>query len=120
MKETKHDYQNCLTGNFYDSKMYGIFSSWEEFKHTHWGFKGVDTTNPNAFDDTYHFVFRYDIHKQEDGNYRLELCMMLQRKGIYSNLDIMNIDQTTLDSEVSEWLKERSKYIKHLWGEVLN
>jgi len=38
LKETKHDYQNCLVGNYYDSNMTGIYDSWEEFKDTHLGF----------------------------------------------------------------------------------
>lgn len=114
LNETDHDYQNCLVGNYYDSKMSGEFHSWEDFKDTHLGF------TPEGFDDTYHFVFRYDVHKQEDGNYSLGLCMMLQRKGIYTHLYIRNIDKKTLYFEVSEWLKGRSEYLKKLWIEVLS
>lgn len=44
---------------------------------------------------------------------------MLQRKGIYTHLYIHNIRQNTLDTEVVEWLKERSKYLKNLWNEIL-
>lgn len=113
MKETDHDYQNCLVGNFYDNKTTGKFDSWEEFRGEHYGFMS------DGFDDTYHFVFRYDIHKQDDGNFQLELCMMLQRKGIYSNLTIKNISQDILDTEVYQWLKGRSEYIKNLWKEVM-
>jgi hypothetical protein len=113
MNETDHDYQNCIVGNYYDSNMTGGFDSWEEFKNTHLGFTST------GFDDTYHFVFRYDIHKQDDENYTLELCMMLQRKGIYTHLFIKNIEQETLNVEVHQWLKDRSEYIKNLWKEVL-
>lgn len=112
MKETEHDYQNCIVGNFYDNKCTGHFSSWEIFKKNYLGFTS------RGFDDTYHFVFRYDIHKQKDNNYYLELCVMLQRKGIYTHLNIYNIDQNTLDTEVKEWLQGRSKYIKSLWKEI--
>lgn len=114
MKETNHDYQSCIVGNAYDSNMTGTYSSWQEFKNTHTAF------TPTGFDDTYHFVFRYDVHKQSDENYRLELCMMLQRKGIYVRLLIENISQDTLDTEVSEWLIDRSKYLKSLWTEVMS
>lgn len=113
MKETKHDYQGCLVGNFYDSKCTGQYSSWDIFVQTHCGFMSGE------FDDIYNFVFRYDIHKQKDGNYYLELCMMLQRKGIYTHLHVYNIDQNTLDTEVKEWLKVRHEYIKNLWKEVI-
>lgn len=114
MKETNHDYHNCLVGNYYDSNCTGEFESWKDFKDIHAGFLS------DGFDDTYHFVFRYDIHKQDDGNYTLELCMMLQRKGIYTHLFIKNIDDKTLNLEVQEWLKGRSNYIKTLWKEVIN
>lgn len=113
MKETKHDYQGCLMGNYYDSKCTGTYSSWDKFKSEHWGFCN------DGFDDTYNFVFRYDIHKQKDENYKLELCMMLQRKGIYTHIYIENITQDELDTEVKEWLKGRYEYIKNLWVEVI-
>lgn len=109
MKETKHDYQNCLVGNYFSNDMSGKWDSWEEFKKNHWGFNKEDT-----FDDTYHFVFRYDIHKRDNG-YQLELCIMLQRKGIYTHIEIDNITQELLDSEITEWLRERKKYIDKLW-----
>ncbi|CEQ00318.1 hypothetical protein [Paraclostridium sordellii] len=113
MKETKHDYQRCLVGNYYDRKMTGTFKSWEEFKNEHLGFC------EEGFDDTYHFVFRYDIHKQKDNNYKLEICMMLQRKGIYTHLYIENINQEQLDIEVKEWLRGRYKYMSKLWEEII-
>lgn len=114
MKETNHDYQNCLVGNFYDSNCTGVFLSWSEFKDTFAG--GFKESN---YDDTYNFVFRYDIDKFKD-MYKLELCVMLQRKGIYLHLHIYNITQEELDGEVKEWLKERSIYLEKLWKEVKN
>jgi len=113
MKETTHDYQNCVAGNYYSTDMTGTYASWEEFKSSHYGFCS------EGFDDRYNFVFRYDIHKSKKEDYILELCMMLQRKGIYTNLWIENINQETLDTEVEPWLKERSQYLKELWKEVL-
>lgn len=113
MKETNHDYQNCLCGNFYDDKCTGEFKSWDDFKTTHSGFL------QNSFEDTYHFVFRYDINEQKDSKYCLELCMMLQRKGIYTHLYIYNIDQDVLNTEVKEWLKSRYDYMKNLWSEII-
>ena len=109
MKETNHDYQGCLCGNFYDSDMSGRFESWGDFVKTHYGFCRQD-----GFDDTYHFVFRYDIHKNDD-KYTLELCMMLQRKGIYSHLVIKNITQNELDTVVHDWLLGRKQYLDSLW-----
>jgi hypothetical protein len=108
MKETEHDYQGCLCGNWHDSNMNGILGSWQEFKTTHAGFCG------DGYDDTYNFVFRYDIHKQ-DGLYSLELCIMLQRKGIYTHLYVKNITQAELDTDVKAWLIGRKQYIDSLW-----
>lgn len=115
LKETKHDYQNCLVGNFYDNECNNEFNSWKDFKHTHLGF-----ISNNKFDDTYNYVFRYDIYKQDNGLYKLELCMMLQRKGIYTHLYINDIDEKLLNTEVKEWLKDRCEYIKKLWKEILD
>lgn len=113
LKETNHNYQNCLMGNFYDNKCTWVLNSWNEFKNTHAGF-----IDQNKFDDTYNFVFRYDINKLDNGKYCLELCIMLQRKGIYTHLYINNIDKETLNTEVKEWLKDRYKYMKSLWNEI--
>ena len=109
MKETDHDYQNCLCGNFYDSNMTGELDSWDDFTKTHSGFC------QNGYDDTYNFIFRYDIHKNDD-KYTLELCMMLQRKGIYAHLWVYNITQDELDTVVHDWLLGRKQYIDNLWG----
>lgn len=114
MKETKHDYQGCLVGNFYDNQCTGEFYSWDDFKSTHMGFQAKG----EEFDDTYHFVFRYDIYKNDDDKYTLELCMMLQRKGIYTHLYINNITKEQMNGEVKEWLKGRKKYMSDLWKEV--
>ena len=110
MKETNHDYQNCITGNFYDSACTGEFQSWNEFKNSFLGFNDDGT-----YDDKYHFVFRWDINKIENGLFELELCIMLQRKGIYIHNWINDISQEMLDTEVKEWLKCRREYIKRLW-----
>lgn len=116
LKETKHDYQNCLVGNYYDKNCGATFNSWEEFKKEHYGF--FDATKNNNFDDTYNYVFRYDIYKNNDDLYTLELCIMLQRKGVYNHLYIKNIDEKLLNTEIKEWLKKRHDYIKELWKEI--
>lgn len=113
MKETKHDYQNCIMGNFYDSKCTREYECWEDFREIYLGF------NSTGFDDRYHFVFRYDIDKKSNELYQLELCIMLQRKGIYTHIYINNISQDILDTEVKSWLKSRYDYIKKLWIEVI-
>lgn len=113
LKQTNHDYHNCITGNYYDNNCTGRFNSWDKFKKEFLGFTS------EGFDDTYHFVFRYDIHKNKD-NYTLELCVMLQRKGVYLHLWIENINEYILNTEIKKWLEARSKYIKNLWEEVIS
>ena len=110
MKETNHDYQGCLVGNHFSSDCTGIFDNWDDFKENFAGF-----INDKKWDDTYHFVFRYDIYRKGKGIYLLELCIMLQRKGIYVHEYIYNIDQELLDGEISKWLSERQKYLNKLW-----
>lgn len=112
MKETEHDYQGCLTGNHYINNS-SVFENWDHFKNTWLGFR----TGLDKYDDTYHFIFRYDIHKI-NSLYVLELCIMLQRKGIYVKIQIWNITQLELDNEVKKFLSERKKYIVDLWKEV--
>lgn len=112
MKETNHDYQGCIVGNFYSSDCSATFDSWDNFKLTHSHFQ--DNTSNNC-DDTYNFVFRYDIHKKSVDVYQLELCMMLQRKGIYTHIIINNISQKLLDTEIKKWLEGRKEYILKLW-----
>lgn len=108
MRETEHDYQGALCGNYFSNDMSGTHESWNEFKNVHAGFWC------DGYDDTYNFVFRYDIHKRQE-LYELELCIQLQRKGIYTHLMINNITQEELDGEIKEWLSERRKYIHKLW-----
>lgn len=129
MKETENDYQNCIMGNFYSSECSGRHRTWEEFKKEHWGF----SSNGTNWDDTYNFVFRVDIHTNKNIDttneivysktsyeleritYSLELCVMLQRKGIYTHLFIDNITQNELNDEVKNWLTKRREYIEKLW-----
>lgn len=119
LRETDHDYQNCLVGNFYNNAHSGTFASWDEFKQEFYAFPMDGGITP--YDDTYHFVFRYDIHKRDlsRDEYELELCIMLQRKGIYSHLTVKGIPKDLLNGEVKQWLIDRSTYMKNLWKEVL-
>lgn len=89
--------------------MTSSYESWDSFKDVWAGFGN------SGYDDTYHFIFRYDIHKEKEDMYALELCVMLQRKGIYAHIWIKNITQNELNSEIFEFLKERKKYMNNLW-----
>lgn len=117
LHETIHDYHNCLVGNPFDKGVNGTFNSWSDFKMYHYGFATNDPLFEH-YDDRYHFVFRYDIHKQDDDKYRLELCLMFQRKGIYSHIYVSNISKEELNTEIKMWLQGRLKYLKKLWAEI--
>lgn len=108
MKETNHDYAGALTGNYFSNDCNGSFDSWHKFKSIWAGFV------PEQYDDTYNFLFRFDV-KKVARTYELELCFMLQRKGIYSHIRVKNITQEELDTEVRQWLKGRKKYMDSLW-----
>lgn len=111
MKETQHDYQNCISGNYYDAKCNGFYDTWPDFKQEWLGF------SEESYDDTYHFLFRFDIneHSDQDG-YFLDLFFLLPRKGIYVFNTIKHVTQEVLDSEVRPWLIARKEYMDNLWS----
>ena len=116
LTQTDHDYQGALCGNFYNPKdTTSFWTSWDEFKENWSGFREASIEN---YDDTYHFLFRFDIHEKEKGRYSLELCNMLQRKGIYCFIVVQNISQEELDGEIKDWLTKRKEYMLSLWKEI--
>lgn len=116
LKETTHDYQRALVGNYYSNEPDGAYDSWQEFKDIWAGFHSP--TNVEKFDDTYHFLFRYDINDREELGFQLELCFMLQRKGIYTHIYVNNIQEDDMP-EITKWLKGRKAYMLQLWKEVI-
>lgn len=105
MREIVLDNQKYLRENYQEGGYNFTRRSWNEFINNWLGF------NAGEYNDAYLFLFKFDIRKQDDGNYRLELCFMLQKKRIYLHLDVLNITQNELDSEVKEWLSDR----KNIW-----
>lgn len=116
LKDTNHDYSKCLMGNAYSNDANGHFDSWESFKENWGGFIYRKSDGVTSYDDTYNFLFRYDLNVDDDSNY-LELCFMLQRKGIYVNVIVDNITEKDMP-EITEWLKGRKEYLKQLWSDV--
>lgn len=117
LTQTDHDYGRCLRGNFYSSDPNGRYDSWADFKEAWYGFACADPTF-DRYDDTYNFLFRYDIHEAGPRLYQLELCFMLQRKGIYSRILVDGITQDDLDRDIYTWLQGRKRYMMELWAEV--
>lgn len=111
--KTEHDYAGCIPAIY--NRLTGTFETWQDFKIEHFGFDDIDTLK---WDDTYNFVARYDIF--ESGNsFRLELFIILQRKGLITKIYIDYIAPEDYE-EVIEWLNDRSKYIQSLWKEAEN
>lgn len=120
LKETDHDYAGAVNGNYYSNQPNQRYSSWEAFK-TLWA--GMHTDEDiEQFDDTYNFVFRYDIleFERDDSDetyFSLELCILLQRKGIYAHVRVDNIVQEDMP-EITKWLKGRKEYAMNLWKDI--
>lgn len=104
MKESNHDYQSKLKINMKGVKEFNEFFSWEDFKEYY----------NNIYNDTYNFVFRWDIDKDE-GLYTLKLHIMLQAECCINRTFIYSITQEQLDDEVKAWLHDRKKYIEKIW-----
>lgn len=114
-EETQHDYQRALIGNFYSDEPDGSYETWHAFKQLWRGFN--DEQDVSNYDDTYHFLFRYDLNDREERGFELELCFMLQRKGIYSHIYVENIQDSDMP-EITKWLEGRKQYLLKLWKEI--
>lgn len=133
LKDTNHDYGGIIPGNFYSNEPNGFYNSWNKFKNEWWGFHSKKPPFEN-YDDTYHFLFRFDVNKycnednckylncQEEGInhdsiYELELYFLLQRKGIYSKVTIHDISEEDW-KEIQIWLKGRKAYLDKVWSGI--
>lgn len=112
---TNHSYY-CSDHNYYvnGDDNYGRcdYESWKEFK-AEW----VNTDG--SLDDDLNHLFRFDIVK-EDGiekqGFTLWLFFILQRKGIYTPVQINNITQDDMP-EITAFLRARWSYLQKQWEE---
>lgn len=117
LKETNHDYERALMGNYYSNEPNHTYESWENFKESWYGF--TSTKPPfDGYDDTYNHLFRFDLmnyaDEGEEDDYELSLCFLLPRKGIYSRIRVGNIQEDDW-KEIRVWLKGRKEYQESLW-----
>lgn len=118
VKATDHDYQGAVSGNYYSNDPNYTYPSWAEFKAVWAGIRdGDDISTYGNYDDTYNFLFRYDINDRGENGFELELCFLLQRKGIYSHIFVENIVDEDMP-EINEWLKGRKEYLMALWEDI--
>ena len=112
---TNHSYY-CSDSNYYvdgyDNYGRCDYDSWKEFKQ-----EWVDTDG--SLDDDLNHLFRFDIVK-EDGiekqGFTLWLFFILQRKGIYTPVQINNITQDDMP-EITAFLRARWSYLQKQWKE---
>lgn len=74
MNETKHDYHNCIVGNFYEDKCTGVYDSWEEFKNNFLAFisEGYDEIKKLKEDKQNLIVQLVDMEELKGENKRLK------------------------------------------------
>lgn len=121
LEATEHSYY-CSDTNYYVGNKYGEnfglseYETWEEFSEA-WDSENID------YD--YSLLFRYDIKNKYDekedeeieGEYYLELFFILQRKGIFKPVVILDLKEDDL-SEVEKMLKDAKQHLFGLWEEV--
>ena len=120
LKATNHRYY-CNETNYYvdGHSNYGRcdYDTWQDFKDE-WLDKDL------GIDDDYNHCFRFDITEGYDenddpnGELKLWLFFILQRKGIYRPVQIKSITQDDMD-EIDQFLSNRFGYLMNQWQEFL-
>ena len=116
---TNHPYY-CSESNYYvdGSDNYGRneYDSWSDFKEEWLGI-GDDSL---GIDSDLNYCVRFDITQNEDSGAKdLWLFFLLQRKGIFSPVQVRNIKDSDMP-EIEKFLKRQWKYIKKMWKEFSN
>lgn len=116
LKVTDHPYY-CSETNYYvgGSNNFGKseYDSWSDFKEE-WLHSGDDSLD---IDSDLNYCVRFDITQNEDSGAKdLWLFFLLQRKGIFSPVQIRNIQDSDM-AEIEKFLKRQWKYIKKMWKE---
>lgn len=96
-----HDYY-CSDNNYYSNDASMDFEDFDEFMME---FENADVDM--------NLVFRWDIHEEQD-NYRLEIFMIQQRKGIFKPINVKTITEDDVPRLI-EYLKPHLKKLKSLW-----
>ena len=89
---------------------------WGDFKEEWLGI-GDDSL---GIDSDLNYCVRFDITQNEDSGAKdLWLFFLLQRKGIFSPVQVRNIKDSDMP-EIEKFLKRQWKYIKKMWKEFSN
>ncbi len=100
--EVEHDY-HCELFNYFSNECHDSFDSWTEFKGSDWFEADAD----------YNLLFRWDW-LNKDGQHKLHLFYIKQRKGIFQSVTIYNMLESDED-EVRTWLLPKLDHLKRLW-----
>lgn len=98
----EHDYY-CADTNFYDSDVDAEWDSFQDFLDVY------DNLNMDQ-----NLVFRWDLHKNENETYYLEIFMVFQRKGFFVPHIINNITESDFD-KIRQFLQPRFEKLFKLW-----
>lgn len=110
--EANHSYY-CSESNFFDRDYTTEYNSWEEF---------IEAEDDS--DDDLNLVFRWDwkISNKEGEDYyepdeptthQLQLCYMLQRKGIYRAV-IVDVEEDD-EEKIRKWLAPKYQKMLEIW-----
>ena len=96
----------CSDNNYYSNDPAQSYTVWPEFYAE---FKDAD--------EDYNLCFRWDIkeYSESPGRYRMEIFMMIQRKGIFKPVSIRLVTEADLP-EVLEYLNRHWAKMQQLWS----
>lgn len=97
-----HDYY-CSDRNYYSNEPAQSYDDWESFYSA---FRNTDLD--------LNLVFRWDLEKNDDGEFYLEIFFMLQRKGIFKPVLIDSVKEENLP-EIISFLTPHWEKLNQLW-----
>ena len=105
--DVDHPYY-CAESNWYSNEAYLRYDSWAEFIGD-WGDLDLDLNH----------VFRWDWHEPDEDNTqaRLQVFVMLQRKGLFKPIDIFGM-KVEDEPSVREWLEKHWDKIGEMWAPI--
>lgn len=102
LSKKNHPYK-CNTRNFYSNEANEQYDNITEF---------LDEYEDADID--MNLVFRWDVHKTEDGEYYVEIFLILQRKGIFRPISIDSILEDDVE-RFETYLQKHKQKIDELW-----
>lgn len=105
--EVDHPYY-CAEANWYSNEAYLRYDSWAYFIED-WGDLDLDLNH----------VFRWDWHEPDEDNThgRLQIFVMLQRKGLFKPIDVFGVTPED-EPSVRAWLERHWDKIGEMWAPI--